>query len=186
MSIGRMLTSFRLCKQSGMNQTHILREEREERVLDSSPAVLHHPAASAWQNGVWVIFGNETKLRHPSTRRQKNTQLSPSLCLFYVYIYILYIQVLCLPLYTKVIRGLGLACCHGSWISNPILGFKVASDWIDAGVWVITNNASLSERNSAMVRWGSGSKWRSFWAGVEHICPTHPQDSGRGQKERPK
>jgi len=28
-------------------------------------------------------------------------------------------------------------------ISNPILGFKVASDWINVGVWVITNNTGM-------------------------------------------
>jgi len=55
------------------------------------------------------------------------------------------------------------------------LGFKVASDWVNAGVWVITNNAALP----------GGAEWKAegfidggvrVRVGVEHICPKHPQD----------
>lgn len=83
-----------------------------------------------------------TKLRRPSVsavcHKDPHTRLyTVCVCVF-----------LCVCIYIALYLS-ALAVMYAGWpgvampalkISNPILGFKVASDWINVGVWVITNN----------------------------------------------
>lgn len=145
-----------------------------------------------------------TKLRRPSVsavcHKDPHTRLYTvcvCVCVF-----------LCVCLYIALYLS-ALAVMYAGWpgvampalkISNPILGFKVASDWINVGVWVITNNtvpahgfcfyahSHTHTHTQRKIRFlcvtRAGLEWGRVWArgGGSAACRvplTHPRVSSR-------
>lgn len=140
-----------------------------------------------------------TKLRRPSDSAVCHKDPHTRLYTVYVHVFVCVCESVYIALYLSA-----LLVMYAGWpcvampvlkISNPILGFKVASDWINAGVWVIRNNTvpalgfcfyahSHTEREIRFLCvTRAGLEWGRVWAGggstAWRVPLTHPRESTR-------
>jgi len=116
MSMGRMLTSFRLCKHSGVNQTHFgiwdpfhKGEKGIHPELRTTIIIILRQVPNKMEFGLFLA----TKRNYDTLRRLKNTTLSTVLSLFYVYMFLgmYYVYRYVLSFFRRFEVELG---CHGS------------------------------------------------------------------------